>query len=176
MLIHNIVRSGGNCMAGIVLIVALAPVGRCQTAPAAGSGAAPTNVQAEVQVQNQKSLRQLRAEVDQAEENFFAVFNSINSDDEYDVKCAYETGLGSRRKQHVCTPRFARKIKADSTSRMMNEGQWDAPSPPGSRMQKKKELMRQEISDLLSTDTAFRAVFTDYANAKRAYESAHDKQ
>lgn len=176
MSVHNIFRVGGNCVAGAILMIAFAPIGMCQTAPNDENRAEPADVSDEVSVDDKKSTKQLRQELDEAEANFFVVFNSINSDDEYDVECDYESSLGSRRKQQVCTPKFARRIGANSTSDMLNEGRWDAPSPAGSRMQKKKELMRQEMTELLSTHAEFSRVFNDFAFAKRAYESARERQ
>lgn len=156
----------------MVLMMTLALASMSQAAPIGAKAQASSEAAAEGTENQKKSLNQLRRERDEAEANFFAVFNTINSTDEYDVKCKYETSLATRRKQQVCTPKFAKKIRANATSDMMTEGQWDAPSPPGSRLQKQKESMRQEMTELLSTHEEFRGVFNDFAFAKRAYESA----
>jgi len=172
MSIQYFLRDGGNLLVGIVLMAALAPVGTCGAVPTGENAQTSTEVSEEGTKSEKKTLNQLRRERDKAEQNFFAIFNTINSTDEYDVKCKYESSLATRRKRQVCTPKFAKKIRANATSDMMTEGQWDAPSPPGSLLAKQKESMRQEMTELLSTHEEFRRVFNDFAFAKRAYESA----
>lgn len=158
---QNIVRICGNCVAGMLLMLMLAPVGTSQTASA----------QESQDVTSDKSIGELRKETESAEKDLFSIFNDINSDDDYDVKCKREKSLGSRRKEQVCTPKFARRMQSNASADLVGQGRWDAPSQPGSRLQEKKDLMRQEMTELLATNTEFSAAFNRFAAAKRAYEA-----
>jgi len=60
------------------------------------------------------SLGRLQVKVFKAEEKLFDIFNSFNSDDDYDVHCAYEEHLGSRIKVWNCTPNYEKKITSDA--------------------------------------------------------------
>jgi len=60
-------------------------------------------------VVGQKSLAELRREVVKAEEGFYSVFNELNDEKDYDVRCFYESPTGSHLKNHVCRARFVTK-------------------------------------------------------------------
>lgn len=121
--------------------------------------------------EDDKSVGELRKEAETAEKELYAVFNDINSDDDYDFKCKRERSLGSRRKVQVCTPKFARRMESNRSAEQLGQGTWDAPASQSSQMQKKNDAMREEMSDLLAANTEFNEAFTKFAAAKRAYEA-----
>ena len=53
-----------------------------------------------------KSMGALRRELYKSEEEFYALYNKLNDDAEYDVSCFYETPTGTRQKNHVCRAKF----------------------------------------------------------------------
>ena len=57
-------------------------------------------------VVGQKSLAELRKDVFEAEEDFYAVFNKLNDEKDFTVRCHYETATGTHIKNHVCRARF----------------------------------------------------------------------
>ena len=154
MAILNVPQVCWHCAAGALLALAFT--------------AADTNLAAFAQ-DDEKSSSQLRKEAESAEKDLFSIFNDINSDDDFDVRCKKEKALGSRRKVQVCTPKFQRRLEATMSADQTGPGGWDWPSPPGSQMQKKKDSMRQEMNELLATNEDFSAAFARYAEAKRAY-------
>lgn len=121
--------------------------------------------------ESEKSTGELRKEAETAEKDVFAIFNDINSDDDFDVRCKKQKTLGSRRKVQVCTPKFQRRMESTMSADQSGQGGWDWPAPPGSQMQIKKDAMRQEMSSLLATNEEFNAAFAKFAAAKRAYET-----
>ncbi len=60
-------------------------------------------------VVGQKSLADMRRDVFQAEEDFYSVYNQLNDDKDYDVRCFYEKPTGTNIKNHVCRARFVTK-------------------------------------------------------------------
>ena len=56
----------------------------------------------EIVVIGQKSLAEIRRDVFEAEEDFYALFNKLNDEKDYDVRCFYEKPTGTRIKNHVC--------------------------------------------------------------------------
>lgn len=87
-----------------VAVLPMAAVGQDEEASTALASNAETiddNV-----VVDQKSLAELRRDAYKAEEEFYSVYNKLNDDKEYDVRCRYETPTGTRAKNHVCRARF----------------------------------------------------------------------
>ena len=57
-------------------------------------------------VTGQKSSAELRRELWEVEDDFYALYNKLNDSALYDVHCAREAPTGSRIKQQVCRPEF----------------------------------------------------------------------
>ena len=162
----------GNCTAGIVLILALAPVGMCQTTPEQESEPGSSDTLEEIIVYGDKSIIQLRREFYRAEADFFAVFNSLNSNDEFDVRCEYVTFLGSRRKYRLCQPKFARKAEARATQEMLTSGAMLYTSHVNRKeLKEMDELLWQEMSALILRNMELQKAFTDLSKAKQIYET-----
>ncbi len=75
----------------------------------------------DIVVVGQKSMGELRRDVFQSEEDFYSLYNKLNDDNEYDVRCYYEAPTGVRTKQHVCRPVFFSKARnRDDLTRRIN--------------------------------------------------------
>ena len=97
-----------------------------------------------------KSLKQLRNEFYASEEAFYELFNELNDDDQYDVRCYYERRTGTRIKNHICRARFV--SDAFSAHAARNKGKLSSVSTQGSD----PEFVRQsaEFEEKLSTTVA----------------------
>ena len=113
MFIRRNILVSGNCTAGIVLMLALAPVGICQTDPVEEAEPESSDIPEEIVVYGKKNIVNLRYAVYAAEDSFFAVFNSLNSDDEYDVDCDYVFRIAAHRRLRECKPEFVKKYERD---------------------------------------------------------------
>lgn len=67
----------------------------------------------EVTVMGARSLANLRFEIERAEDNIYAIFNSLNDDDRYDVICKKETRIGSHIPHRVCLARLFRDAMSE---------------------------------------------------------------
>jgi len=78
------------------------------------SAQAPASVQQldEVTVEGQR-LYQMRQRIVAAEERFYALYNELNKNDEFDVHCANEAPLGTRLRQRVCRANFIATAEAE---------------------------------------------------------------
>ncbi len=63
----------------------------------------------DIVVVGQKSKAALRRDLYQSEEDFYSLYNKLNDDKEYDVRCFYEKPTGTNIKNHVCRARFVTK-------------------------------------------------------------------
>jgi hypothetical protein len=140
----------------------------------------------EIIVYGDLSLAQLRRQMHKASEAFFDVYNDINSDDQFDIFCDYETRLGERRRTHVCRPRFALKAEARETSAfMLSGGSIQRSTGPGAgfnpgygyvtpiskRVYEKEAEMWQEVSELLAEHPGFQEAYEDLVRARSGYDS-----
>jgi hypothetical protein len=88
----------------LALIVAVSAL------PMAAAGQADEAID-DIVVTGQKSTAALRRDMIQAEDDFYAIYNKLNDDNEYDVRCRYESPTGQRKKYRVCRPKFFSKAR-----------------------------------------------------------------
>ena len=179
MFIRRGIQFGGKCTAGIVLMLACASAGLCQTTSAQESETASSDTPEEIIVYGKKNIVQLRRELYVAEENLFTVFNSLNSTDDFDVECDYVYYLGDRRRHHVCMPRFAKKYEAQGSSAIIlaNNGFSDnVGSANWVRVKKKNKLLWKEMAALVLEHPELREEFTNLETMKSAYETERQER
>ena len=70
----------------------------------------------EITVMGARSLAMMRAEVIEAEDVIYDLFNELNDDDGYDIICKKETRIGSQMPQRICLARMYREAVADATN------------------------------------------------------------
>ena len=100
------------CTAGVLVVGAFPSVGLCQSTPDQVVENTPTDPIEEIIVYGEKSLPSLHREVYRTEEKFFAVFNTLNDDDEYDIHCDYEIPPFTHIRKHVCRANFIKDATA----------------------------------------------------------------
>jgi hypothetical protein len=69
------------------------------------------------------SPRALRAEIRTLERDMFALFNQLNSNDEFDVTCEYHTPTGSKVPAWRCEPAFMRIAESAEFMQMKDNAQ-----------------------------------------------------
>ena len=159
----KITSSTARLAGAFVLMLAVVPVAMCQTTTAQESEPASSDTPEEIVVYGKRSLIHLRQELYTAEENFFVVFNSLNSDDEYDVNCNYVFRIRAHRRLRECTPKFAKEFEAELANKFF--------TPNLARLRKKEKLLVEEMVIQVSEHPELLEVFTELAKAKRDYDS-----
>ena len=115
-------RHASLCLAtGVVLLGLAAGRVAAQSDPAAAaeanSAVEPTEriaADEEVLVIGQRPLRDFRVQVQLARERVFGLFNSLNSDDKFDITCINAPMTGTRIPQRVCRPQYADSATSDA--------------------------------------------------------------
>jgi hypothetical protein len=100
----------------IAILLCSAHASFAMEAPASAGGG---QLIEEITVTGQRSLFDLRLQVTDAEDAMYALFNELNTDDEYDVVCTIETRMFSHVKQRVCLPVYARDAEMEEAQNMM---------------------------------------------------------
>lgn len=164
---------------GIALLLMVSPCAMSQDNSVQETGEDRTETIDEIVVFGDKSLVRLRQELYRAEEAAFDLFNLLNSDDEYDIHCYYETPIGSHIKQRVCKPNYARKLAAAATakwlvSRQAGAGQAYRDALP--QIQQKDALLRAEMEELVVRQPELQKALSEFSEAKRILEEERQRR
>jgi hypothetical protein len=175
----------------LLLICAALPAGfnvRAQSAPAADAD--------EVIVRGRR-LTELRFEVEQAQERAYAIFNALNSDDDFDVYCREERKYHSRATQRTCRAQFENRISAEAAQEYMAALNWQCPvgtptqecifsdyssgaisAAQGAEGQAptKRRQMQDEIVRLANQDERFAQAILDWYETTQQYEAARKRR
>jgi hypothetical protein len=190
-------RAAASILLMIVLGHALA-----QSERSPGSSAASATQQEpteEVVVRGQR-LADLRYEVQQAREHAYAIFNDINSSDDFDVYCKNERKYHSRATRRVCRARFESRISADAAKEYMATLIWNCPANPGGFIDTQAcmfsgpgqtaklaaqrvegqappmhDRMHDEIVRLANENDQFAQAILDFYEASQQYEAARGR-
>jgi hypothetical protein len=169
MMVRRKIQVAGISATGAALMLAVVPVAMCRPMPAQETEPASADAAKENTDYRKKSLSRLRKEFNDAEEEFYALFNSVNTDDEFDVDCRNEVALGSRRKVHACKADFLWKYEAEMAEEYGRriDGEGGGSLLRGSQLEKKQELLRSKISSAISENPELQRSFAILARAKK---------
>ena len=148
----------------------------------------------EVIVRGQR-LPELRVAVEEARVRVYDLFNDLNSDDAFDVKCQYEDSTGSRMRQHVCRPRFKTDIATAAAREWRNglisacggvtqECIFSEAAQQAMSMAQGEEsrdaYMQQRFTDEMARvvvqSEEFREAILDFQDLERRYEEARSRR
>lgn len=95
-------------------------------------------------VASQKSADELRRDFWRAERDFYSIYNTLNDDGRYDVRCTKEAPTGSVLKIQMCRPKFL--DKAFREGRIINSEHLD----PNSEIAGKIATFQQNLKTLVA--------------------------
>ena len=144
-----------------------------------------------------RRLTDLRFEVEQAQERAYAVFNELNSDDDFDVYCREERRYHSRATSRVCRPQFENRISGEAAQEYMAALSWRCPPDmptqecifsdrssgaisaargvEGQAPSKRKQ-MTEEIVRLANEDDRFAQAILDWYEKTEQYDAARKRR
>lgn len=163
----------GNVASGVALMLVIVSTGLCQAVSAQDTGSASADTVKENTDYRKKSLNVLRREFNEAEENFYDLFNEINSSDDFDVDCKNEVPLGGRRKVHACKADFLWRYEADQAAQYSNQisNMAGGSALNTSQVEKKQEQLRNEISSAITEYPELKESFAILVKAKKDYDA-----
>jgi hypothetical protein len=145
-----------------VLMLAIAPVGMCQTDPVQETQPESQDIPEEIVVYGKKNIVNLRYAIYTAEDNFFAAYNKFNSNDDFDVSCDKVFSIAAHRRLRICKANFL--LDYERTFAMG----WN---PNLATIRRKEKILVEEMQKQISEHPELLEVFTELANAKRDYNS-----
>lgn len=155
-----------------LLVLVLIPIGISDIASAQEAeqaSEAPIETIEEIVVYGDKSLGTLRQAIFRAEENFFDLFSSLNDDDDFDIRCFYETPSGTHIRRHVCRANFVTDATSAEAATIRTRGpRYPVQDAETVIMQKKREL-RVKMETLIASSPELLEALNNYTNAKQEY-------
>lgn len=109
----------------------------------------------EVIVISELTRPEVRQFIEEAEDQFYAIFNANVDDDDYKVTCSRQTPTGSNIPVRVCEPEFMLRARADNQNtfqfnrgaELTNDALRAGLEPEYQRLQEKMEQMTREIPE-----------------------------
>lgn len=145
-----------------------------------------------------RRLVELRFEVEKAQERAYAIFNEINSDNDFDIYCRDERRHHSRATTRVCRPQFENRISSAAAGEYLASLFWACPGEGGvtqecmfsnysavgrsaaqgieGQLPGKHAQMRDEILRLAQEDDRFAQAILDWYETTRQYEEARKRR
>ncbi len=121
----------------------------------------------DIVVVGQKSISALRKDVFKAEEDFYSVFNKLNDESDYNVRCFYENATGTHIKNHVCRARFVTKAYSSHAARNGNDLSRVANQDANPGFAEKTAKYQAKMETLVAASPELQAALIRY-NTKRA--------
>jgi hypothetical protein len=149
-------------------LLALPLVAAGQDNEASTEAAANDEVIDNIVVAAQKSTAELRQDLWDSEDDFYSLYNKLNDDSLYDVRCSLEAPTGSRIKNQVCHPVFLKQAMANGQiTRVTNLN--SNPVIAG-----KMARFREKLDTLLATNTELQAAAVTFSEARTRYMAQSD--
>jgi hypothetical protein len=172
-----------------------------QSADATSRGAQRAEAPEEVIVRG-RQIGELRIAAQDAREHAYAIFNEINSTDDFDVLCKDERKYHSRATKRVCRARFESRISAEAAKEYFATMGWTCQPAAGSALfidtqacmfsgpgvnatararavegqaPPLHERMNDEILRLANENEAFAQAILDFYEADRRYKEARGR-
>jgi hypothetical protein len=172
-------RVGGVSTTAVVLLLALTPLGMCRIAAAQQVEPEPAETIEEIVVYGHKSLVRLHRDLYKAEDAVFDLFNSLNSDDEFDIHCYKEAPTGSHIKKRVCKTNYLRDLIGEATRESLSSARYgigESYIHPVQEIKRKDELLRKEMEALMVERPELANAISKASDAKQVYDSERQKR
>lgn len=153
-----------------VFAVSLAAVACPLAAPAQDDDQVTENIV----VVGEKSTAQMRRDVFEAEEEFYAIYNELNDDDDYDVSCFYEKATGTNIKNHVCRAKFVSKAYSRAASRNRNDLSRVANQDANPDFAKKTAIYQEKLESLISANPHLQEALVRYNTARADFMAVRE--
>jgi len=127
----------------------------------------------EVTVLGPRSLALMRKELIAAEDNVFAIFNDLNTDDDYDIICKKETRIGSQILYRVCKARMYRDRKSEAAEEF-----YEDTAAPTVRLnaEKHSEILREKMRALAMENPQLVDALKNRQAIQRQFEAQRKKK
>ena len=156
---------------GALLLLVLPLSGECQSDSVQTQD--PSEPIEEIVVRGHKTLINLQFEMYAAEEALYGVFNSLNTNDDYDIHCYEEAPTGGKIKQRVCRTQMLGKILAEETQKMARGEPYVFPA---AEIKEMNERMLAEMTKMTSDHPEYFSALVKFTEAKQKLEAEHKRR
>ncbi len=114
----------------------------------------------DIVVTGEKSMAELRRELAKAEKEFYSLYNDLNDDNDYDVRCRMESPTGVRKRYQVCRPVFFSEAR--------NREDKNRPVDPATdpTLQAKLETLQEKMETLVASNPDLMVAMNKYNTAR----------
>jgi hypothetical protein len=116
-------------------------------------------------------LALMRGAVYRAEDNYFATFNELNSTDEFDIYCRWESPTGTHMKYRQCRARFYSELEAQAAREWRDFGG----PPPQQWLASREALIQRKAQEVTAEMERLVAEHPELFNALKEVAAAQDK-
>lgn len=134
-----------------------------------------------IEVTGQRPTSYYRSMLHKAEDNFFAMFNSLSEKEEFQVTCERKANHGfTRLKKRVCEAKFVSMINADDleSSKRLKSSRGNLEINKLSRTKKYKKMAQKQavyMAELINSNEKLRVEYLKLAEAKQKLENAKSR-
>jgi hypothetical protein len=118
-------------------------------------------------------LREMRAQIVEVENRFYAKYNELNTNDDYDIHCREYAATGSISKDRVCRASFEERLDihyARDVMRMMDGvGTVPPPQAPDRELLEKYALLRKHALKVINANPELRRMVREREALDKAY-------
>ena len=115
----------------------------------------------DIVVTGEKSTADLRRDLVKAEDEFYSLYNELNDDNDYDVRCRWESPTGVRKKYQVCRPVFY--SEARNRRENLNRPIDPATDPV---LAERLETLQEKMESLVATNPDLQVAMVNYNTAR----------
>lgn len=124
-----------------------------------------------------KSLSELRSDYFDKEEAFYKLFNQLNEDRDYDVRCYYERRTGTRIKNHVCRAKFisdafSAHAARSGGNRMNNAATQDADP----EFVRKSEIFEEKLTAAVQSSPELQLALVELNEAREQFAAKREAE
>lgn len=123
------------------------------------------NLPEEIIVNAPESLRNLRLEINRAQEAMFNVFNELNDDDRFDIHCEYVRRWQSKIREQVCGPAYLKTAQEQEVNLLLNQFGHVSAEKGGAgvtQMDHYNAMLEEKMKAVFEEHPQFREALDDY--------------
>jgi hypothetical protein len=123
----------------------------------------------EITVEASRDRINFKLQVDQAENQFYALFNELIDDEDFRIECKYETVIGSLIKQRICQTKYMRDELSTAATLSLSGANYMI----SSILTEKNRELREKTMDLLENNPEFRSAAQNLSERVEEYQDEY---
>jgi len=123
----------------------------------------------EITVEASRDRINFKLQVDQAENQFYALFNELIDDEDFRIECKYETVIGSLIKQRICQTKYMRDVLSTAATLSLSGANYMI----SSILTEKNRELREKTMDLLENNPEFRSAAQNLSERVEEYQDEY---